>query len=167
MIAGYSMHMLTEFAGRFTARAPEIALDSHVLLFCFGVSVLTGILFGSIPAIGTSSNLTTPLKEGLAQGAPTGKRERVRSALVVAQVALSFALLVGAGLMLRSFYKLVTVNPGFNSENVISMLIQLNSCATERGQAPKVMAFHDQLLERVKAEPGVISAALALNISIE
>jgi putative ABC transport system permease protein len=161
VIAGYSMHMLTEFAGRFTARAPEITLDSHVLLFCFGVSLLTGILFGSIPAIGTSSNLAAPLKEGLTQGGPLGKRERVRSVLVVAQVALSFALLAGAGLMLRSFYKLVTVNPGFNSDNVISMLIQLNFTRYGRGQAPKVRAFHDHLLERVKAEPGVISASLA------
>jgi putative ABC transport system permease protein len=161
LIAAGSMHMLTEFAGRFTARAGEISLDSHVMLFCFGVSVLTGIVFGSIPAIGTSTNLATPLKEGAAQGASMGTRERVRSALVVAQVALSFALLAGAGLMLRSFYKLVTVNPGFNSENVVSMLIQLNSMRYGNGAAPKMMAFHNQLLERAKAEPGVISAALA------
>jgi putative ABC transport system permease protein len=161
LIAAGSMHMLTEFAGRFTARAPEIALDSHVLLFCFGVSLLTGILFGSIPAIGNSANLSTPLKEGMAQGSSVGARERVRSLLVVAQVALSFALLAGAGLMLRSFYKLVTVDPGFKSENVISMLIQLNGMRYGNGAAPRVRAFHDHLLERVKAEPGVISAALA------
>jgi putative ABC transport system permease protein len=161
LIAAGSMRMLTEFAGRFTARAPEIALDSHVLLFCFGVSLLTGILFGSIPALGTSTSLATPLKEGVAQGSSVGTRERVRSALVVAQVALSFALLAGAGLMLRSFYKLVMVDPGFNSENVVSMLIQLNFTHYGKGAKPKVMAFHDHLLERVKAEPGVISAALA------
>ncbi len=161
LIAAGSMRMLTEFAGRFTARAPEIALDSHVLLFCFGVSLLTGILFGSIPALGTSTSLATPLKEGVAQSSSVGTRERVRSALVVAQVALSFALLAGAGLMLRSFYKLVMVDPGFNSENVVSMLIQLNFTHYGNGAKPKVMAFHDHLLERVKAEPGVISAALA------
>ena len=161
LIAAWSMHMLTEFAGRFTARAGEITLDSHVLLFCLGVSVLTGIVFGSIPAIGTSTNLSTPLKEGMAQGASIGTRERVRRALVVAQVALSFALLVGAGLMLRSFYKLVTVNPGFNSENVISMLIQLNTMRYGDGSAPRMIAFHNRLLERAKTEPGVISAALA------
>lgn len=161
LIAAASMHMLTEFAGRFTARAPEIALDSHVMLFCFGMSLLTGILFGSIPAMGTSTDLATPLKDGVAQGTSTGTRERVRSVLVVAQVALSFALLVGAGLMLRSFYKLVMVNPGFNSENVVSMLIQLNFTRYGNGAAPKVIAFHNHLLERVKANPGVISAAVA------
>ena len=161
LIAAGSMRMLTEFAGRFTARAPEIALDSHVLLFCFGVSLLTGILFGSIPTMGTSTSLATPLKEGVAQSSSVGTRERVRSALVVAQVALSFALLAGAGLMLRSFYKLLTVDPGFNSENVVSMLLQLNFTHYGKGAKPKVMAFHDHLLERVKAEPGVISAALA------
>jgi predicted permease len=163
LIAAWSMRMLTEFAARFTARAPEIALDSHVLLFCLGVSLLTGILFGSIPAIGTSTNLTSPLKEGMAQGASVGKRERVRSALVVAQVALSFALLAGAGLMLRSFYNLVTVNPGFNSENVVSMLIQLNLMryGMNGDASSKIIAFHNQLLARAKAEPGVISAALA------
>jgi putative ABC transport system permease protein len=161
LIAAWSMRMLTEFAGRFTARAPEITLDSHVLLFCLGVSVLTGIVFGSIPAIGTSTNLAAPLKDGMAQGASVGRRERVRSALVVTQVALSFALLAGAGLMLRSFYKLVTVNPGFNSENVVSMLIQLNTMRYGNGAAPRMIAFHNKLLERAKAEPGVISAALA------
>ena len=163
LIAAWSMRMLTEFAARFTARAPEIALDSHVLLFCLGVSLLTGILFGSIPAIGTSTNLAAPLKEGIAQGTSVGRRERVRSALVVAQVALSFALLAGAGLMLRSFYNLVTVNPGFNSENVVSMLIQLNLMryGMNGDASPRIMAFHNQLLERAKAEPGVISAALA------
>jgi putative ABC transport system permease protein len=161
LIAAGSMHMLTEFAGRFTARAQEIALDSHVMLFCFGVSLLTGILFGSIPAMGNSTNLAAPLKEGVTQGASMGRRERARSMLVVAQVALSFALLAGAGLMLRSFYKLVTLDPGFNSENVISMLIQLNTMRYGMDAAPKVRAFHDQLLERVKANPGVISAAIA------
>ena len=161
LIAAWSMRMLTEFAGRFTARAPEIALDSHVLLFCLGVSVLTGIVFGSIPAIGTSANLAAPLKEGTAQGASVERRERVRSALVVAQVALSFALLAGAGLMLRSFYKLVTLDPGFNSENVVSMLVQLNTMRYGMGAGAQVRAFHDHLLERVKAHPGVISVAIA------
>jgi putative ABC transport system permease protein len=161
LIAAGSLRMLTEFAGRFTARAGEIALDSHVLLFCFGISLLSGILFGSIPAIGSSTNLATPLKDGVGQGGSVRSRERVRSALVVAQVALSFALLAGAGLMLRSFYKLITVDPGFNSENVVSMLIQLNFTRYGNGAAPKVRAFHDHLLERVKANPGVISASIA------
>jgi putative ABC transport system permease protein len=161
LIAAGSIRTLTEFAGRFTARAPEISLDSHVMLFCFGVSLLTGILFGSIPAMGNSTNLATPLKEGMEPGTSMGARERVRSVLVVAQVALSFALLVGAGLMLRSFYKLVMVDPGFNSENVISMLIQLNTMRYGMGAAPQVRAFHNHLLERVKADPRVISAAIA------
>ena len=79
----------------------------------------------------------------------------------MAQVALSFALLAGAGLMLRSFYKLVMVDPGFNSQNVVSMLIQLNFTRYGNGAAPKVIAFHNHLLERVRANPGVISAAIA------
>jgi putative ABC transport system permease protein len=165
LIAWGAMQILVDFAARFTPRAPEISLDSNVLLYCLGISVFAGILFGSIPQLGSNSNLATPLKEGAAQGA-AGSRERLRSALVVAQVALSFALLAGAGLMLRSFYKLVTLDPGYKSENVVSMLIQLNFTRYGGGQIGKVRSFHDRLLERVKENPGVISAALALTFPL-
>ncbi len=152
LVAWGSMGLLTEFAARFTARAPEVGIDSHVLVFCFAVSLFAGIVFGSIPAVTAGENLATPLKEGAPSGRSSGSRERVRSAMVVAQVAFSLALLAGAGLMLRSFYKLVTVNPGFNPENVVSMLIQLNFTKYAHSDAgiAKVRTFHDRVLERVK-----------------
>jgi putative ABC transport system permease protein len=168
LVAWGCMGLLTEFAARFSPRAPEVGLDSHVLLFCFGVSLLAGIVFGSIPAMTAPTNLAAPLKEGASPGRAGGARERVRSVLLIAQVALSLALLVGAGLMLRSFYKLVTVNPGFNPENVVSMLIQLNFTQYGNNDAgtAKIRTFHDRVLERVKAEPGVIGAAFALTFPL-
>jgi putative ABC transport system permease protein len=168
LVAWASMGLLTEFAARFTPRAPEVGIDWHVLVFCFAVSVFAGIVFGSIPAMTTAVNLAAPLKDGVPAGRPGGSRERVRSALVVAQVGLSLTLLAGAGLMLRSFYKLVTVNPGFNPENVVSLLIQLNFTKYPNNDAgiAKVRTFHDQVLERVKAEPGIASAAFALTFPL-
>ncbi|HUK29536.1 MAG TPA: ABC transporter permease [Candidatus Acidoferrum sp.] len=167
LIAAWTVDLLAEFAARFTQRASEVKLDSHVMLFCLGISVLTGILFGSIPAMSSSENPAVPMRDGATQGSSFKSREKARSGLVVAQVALSFALLAGAGLMLRSFYKLISVNPGFNSENVISMLVQLNF--TKYGgkdAATKITAFHDQLIERVKTHPGVLSAAIGLNVPL-
>ena len=167
LIASWSVNMLSEFAARFTQRASEVKLDSHVMLFCLGISVLTGVLFGSIPAMSSTESLSAPLKDGTTRGSSSISRERMRSVLVVAQVALSFALLAGAGLMLRSFYKLVRVNPGYNSENVISMLIQHNF--TKYGgddRQTKFRNFHNQLLERVKRNPSVISASFGLNFPL-
>jgi putative ABC transport system permease protein len=168
LVAWGSMGLLTEFAARFTPRAPEVGLDSNVLIFCLAVSVLAGIVFGSIPSMATPMNLAIPLKEGAPTGQPSGTRERVRSALLVAQVAFSLALLAGAGLMARSFYKLVTVNPGFNPENVVSMLIQLNftQYTNDTAGTAKIRTFHDRVLERVKAEPGVVAAAFALTFPL-
>ncbi|HEV3218257.1 MAG TPA: ABC transporter permease [Candidatus Acidoferrales bacterium] len=167
LIASWSVDLLAEFAARFTQRASEVKLDSHVMLFCLGISVLTGVLFGSIPAIPARENLSGPMREGTTQWSSSKPRERARSVLIVAQVALSFALLAGAGLMLRSFYKLVSVNPGYSSENVISMLVQLNF--TKYGgddSDSKIRAFQHRLLERVKANPAVVSAAIGLNVPL-
>jgi putative ABC transport system permease protein len=168
LVAWGSMGLLTEFAARFTPRAPEVGLDSHVLIFCFVISLFAGIVFGSIPAMRMPDSLAAPLKEGAPSGGPGTSRERARSVLLVAQVALSLALLAGAGLMLRSFYKLVTVKPGFDPENVVSMLIQLNftKYPNEPGGINKVRTFHDRVLERVKAEPGVVAASFALTFPL-
>jgi len=167
LFAWGSLDLLVSFAARFTPRAHEISLDGGVLLFSLGVSLLAGVLFGSIPALSSPVNLAAPLKSGLGQGEGAGSRQRLRSVLVVAQVALSFTLLTGAGLMLRSFYKLTKVDPGFRPENVLSMLVQLNF--TRYGGADgasKTDAFHHQLLDRVRRNPAVISAALGLTVPL-
>jgi predicted permease len=167
LIAAWTVDLLAEFAARFTQRAGEVRLDSHVTLFCLGISVLTGILFGSIPAFSSEENLSAPMRDGETRGTSSASRERIRSVLVVAQVALSFALLAGAGLMLRSFYKLTSVNPGYSSENVISMLIQMNFTKYTRDDAPaRIRSFHNQLITNVMADPNVISAAIGLTFPL-
>ncbi len=131
-------------------------LDGRVLGFTALCSLLTGFLFGTAPALEASNpDLNETLKEGGRSGAGGG-RHRLRSLLVVAEIALSLVLLVGAGLMMRSFISLQSVNAGINPEGVLTMYIALPGA---KYRAPeKRIAFFSQLLERVRAIPGVKSA---------
>src|SRR5581483_1745397 len=106
LLAAASMGMLVKFAARFTPRANEIGINFTVLLFALVVAVATGLVFGLMPALATGQNLIGSLKSGGAQSTPGSVRQRLRGMLVVAQVAVSFMLLVGAGLMTRSLIKL-------------------------------------------------------------
>lgn len=159
LLAAWSLKLLVNFAERFTPRAAEINLDNTVLLFTLVVSVATGLIFGLLPALSMRQNLVPALKEGSSQTATSTGRQRLRSALVVAQVAASFVLLIGAGLMLRSLLKLQEVNPGFNPERVLVMRVTANwSKYTSNDQFRNLTL---RLIERAKAEPGVLSAAMA------
>jgi len=139
-------------------RMGEIGINATVLLFTLGLSVATGLLFGAIPALLVSrSNLHDTLKEG-GRGSGAGGRHRLRGALVVAQVALSLVLLVGAGLEVRSFLHLMKVDPGFDPTNVLTMRVGLPGKKypePEQGQA-----FFQQALENLRALPGVKVAAI-------
>jgi putative ABC transport system permease protein len=137
-------------------RAAQISIDGTVLLVTLLISVLTGISFGLAPALQSrTTNLAESLSEG-ARGSSSGPgQHRVRSALVVSQVALSFALLVCGGLMFKSFYHLQNINLGFDPQNVLTMQISL-----PRGKyadPQQVMGFYDQTLQRLQALPGVKS----------
>ncbi len=138
-------------------RSAEIAVDGRVLAFTLIVSVLTGLVFGLFPAWkGTPTNLNSALKDGGARGATPGRsHNRFLNAIVVTQVAIALVLLVGAGLMTRSFIQLLATNPGFDTRNLLSMHINLNSTAY-RGRAG---VYYRQLIERLEALPGVRSAA--------
>jgi putative ABC transport system permease protein len=133
LLAAWSVRLLVNFAARFTPRAAEISLDTTVLLFTLAVSVATGLVFGLLPALSTRQSLIPSLKEGGQSAAGAGRR-RLRSALVVAQVAVSFVLLVGAGLMLRSLFKLQKVKPGFDPERVLVMRVTANWSKYTTGQ---------------------------------
>ncbi len=159
LLAAISVRVLADFAARFTPRAGEINLNIYVLLFTVGISVLTGLLFGLIPALSTRPNLSASMKEGNAQTTAGGIRHRLRGLLVVAQVAVSFILLIGAGLMLRSFYELQRVNPGFNPEKALAMRVSANWSKYNTNQM--FIDFSKRVLERVQAQPGVISAAMS------
>ncbi|MBV9924267.1 MAG: ABC transporter permease [Acidobacteria bacterium] len=138
--------------------AQKVGLDARVLAFSVGLSVLTGLVFGIVPALQLSkTDVTSGLKEGGRAG--EGKeRARVRSAFVVAQVALSLVLLVGAGLLLNSFYRLLKTSPGFNPQNLLTMEYRLPRNRYAKGE--QQWAFHREVVERVSHLPGVTSAAV-------
>ena len=136
-----------------------------MLVFTLAVSLLTGIIFGFIPALQASrQDLNETLKESSRSTTGSAGHRRVRSLLVVSEIALSLVLLVGAGLLLRSLVKLEAVNPGFNPNNVLTMKISLRGPNYQKG-AP-IIAFHDQLIEKIKALPGVKAVATRSHVPI-
>jgi putative ABC transport system permease protein len=135
-------------------RAGEIGIDIRVFGFTLVVSLLTGIIFGLIPALqGSRTDLNETLKEG-GRSSGGGSRNRLGSLLVVSEVALALLLLAGAGVMLRSFIRLMSVDPGLDPQNVLTMAIGLPQ---SKYQPPQRAAFFQQLLERLRALPGVRS----------
>ncbi|HST23552.1 MAG TPA: FtsX-like permease family protein, partial [Blastocatellia bacterium] len=159
LVAAWGLDLLVTFAARFTTRASEININIFFLLFTLGVAVLTGLAFGLMPAFSSEQNLTAALKEGSNRTSASAQRQRARNMLIVAQVAISFMLLIGAGLMMRSLLKLQQVNPGFNPENVLTMRVSPNWSKYTTNQQFKDL--QTRLLEKVQVQPGVISAAMA------
>jgi putative ABC transport system permease protein len=140
------------------ARAHEIALDGTVLLAATAISVLTGVIFGLVPALHASRvELTHALKEG-ARGS-AGRGGKLRSGLIVGEVALSLLLLIGAGLLVRSFARLLEVPPGFEPRGALT--VQLSLADTKYPDNAKRAAFFLRIAERVAALPGVTAAGLA------
>jgi putative ABC transport system permease protein len=134
-------------------------LDATVFLFTLAATALTGIAFGIIPALRFSSpNAAAMLGGGGRSGIAGGGRSRLRAALVVGQMALTLVLLVGAGLLTRSFGKLAKVDVGFRSEGLLTMEYRLPQNKYPEG--PQQWHTHRQIIERVRAVPGVVSAAL-------
>ncbi len=163
-VAAAAHRLLVFFAARLTPRASEISIDGPVLLFTLGVSLVTGVALGLIPAVAPRKSLLAALQEGGDRASAGRGRLQVRNLLIVAQVAISFVLLAGAGLTLRTLWKLQQVDPGFKTERVLTARLDLNfSRYTSRD---KIREFHDRLLERVAHEPGVVSAALAGTIPL-
>jgi len=137
----------------------NIAVNYQVLGFTLALSVLTGILFGIAPAIQASKpDLNETLKEGGGKAPSGGKRHRLLNGLVVVEIALSLVLLVGAGVMMKSFLNLLKTDPGFQGDNVLTMNLLL-----PRAKYPEIsrqVAFYQELLERVSHLPGIESAAI-------
>jgi putative ABC transport system permease protein len=159
LFASGGLRLLVAFAARFTPRAREIAIDGPVLLFALVVSLVTGIAFGLIPAVSARRSLTLALQEGGDRSTSGVVRHRMRSALIVLQVAISFTLLIGAGLMIRSLWKLQGVDPGFRVGRVLTTRLDLNF--TKYTDAPRRWAFEKQVLERLAQQPGVVTAAIS------
>ena len=154
LVALWGIDLLVALSPTDLPRVKEVTIDLRVLGFTFAVSVLTGILFGLLPALQASRpNLNERLKAGGRSATSGVVRQRLRGVLVVAEIALSLVLLVGAGLLIRSFLRLQAVNPGFNSTNVLTMQLDLSGPNYETGA--QVIAFNQQLLERLKRLPDV------------
>ncbi|HEY1434434.1 MAG TPA: ABC transporter permease [Thermoanaerobaculia bacterium] len=145
-------------------RTSEIHMDGAVLLFALGTSVLAAAVFGLVPALQTSrANLSNALKDGGAAGAGQGKR-RLRGLLVVAETALSFLLLVGAGLLLRSLIRLQEVPLGFRPESVLTAGLSLPR--TQYAKPEQWISFYNRLAQSLEREPGVEAAAVALPLPL-
>ena len=149
--------LLVAFTARFTPRAEEIAIDGVVLAFTFGVAVFTGLLFGLLPALTRRSDASVKDAGHRTVGS---RRLGARNALIVAQVAISFVLLVGAGLLVRSFIKLQQVDAGFRTDRVLTALVPLDF--VKYATPVSRQAFYRSVLDRASAEPGADMAALGI-----
>ena len=155
-------HMPPDVA-RFVAGWKTIGLDSNAFLFALTVSIVSGVLSGIAPSLLSSrTNVTDTLKEG-GRGSTMGRgRHRLRAALVVAEVTLALVLLVGAGLLVRSFQGLLSVNENYSPETLLTMNLTLPE--TQYGKAPERLNFHEQVQQRLAAIPGVQTAALVTHV---
>jgi predicted permease len=162
LLASWGVALLLVFIPGNIPRVEGLRMDGKVFAFTIAISLLSGIVFGLAPAIQSSRlSLNSSLKEGGRSGEGPGKR-RIRSTLVVAEIALSMMLLIGAGLMIRSFVALQRISVGINPDNLVTMHLTLpGSRYRERGQ---IVSFYQQLLQKVEALPGVEAAGI--NISL-
>jgi len=158
LLARLTLGMLTAFVARFTTRTMQIGIDGWVLAFTGVVSILTGVAFGTIPAMTSRLRVAGALKDGTVQSGEGARRHRLRGALIVGQVAVSFALLIGAGLLLISFYRLEQVDPGYRAERVLTAEIFPNW--SNQHSDEQMHARYQDLLGRLEAQPGVLSAAI-------
>ncbi|MDB4877957.1 MAG: hypothetical protein JWM41_4403 [Gemmatimonadetes bacterium] len=144
----------------------QFTIDGYVLLFTIAVAVGTGLLFGLAPALQSARpNLNETLRDAGARGSSAGRsRQRLRSSLVVGEVALSLVLLVGGALLIRSFLGMQSVKPGFDPNNLLTMRVTLNGPAYD--SMYKRFAFLDRFLTRLNAQPGIVSASITNNIPL-
>ena len=165
LLAIWGTDLLVALSPPETPRVSEIGLDRAVLGFTLAVSLLTGMVFGLLPALQASKpDLNDSLKEGGRSQMASGSRSRIRSLLVVAEVASALVLLVGAGLLLKSFIRLREVNPGFNPENVLTM--QLSLPQTKYKEEHQQAAFTQQVLQRIGTLPGVNAAGAVAGLPL-
>jgi putative ABC transport system permease protein len=164
-IAHFGLKALIAISPEDLPRLDQIRIDGRVLLFTLGVSLLTGLVFGLVPAVQASKpDLNQSLKEGGRSSGGGVRGRRVRSALVVFEISLALMLLIGAGLMIKSFKRLQEVNLGFVPDRVLTMNLQLSRT---KYQARQAAAFFNRLIERVGALPTVESAGAITAVFID
>ncbi|HKP85373.1 MAG TPA: ABC transporter permease [Blastocatellia bacterium] len=163
VLALWGVDLLLALSPANIPRLKEVSIDGRVLAFTSLISILSGIVFGLAPAVQSSrTNLNASLKEGGRSNTESHGRRRLRSLLVVSEFALALMLLIGAGLMVKSFMRLSNVDPGFNPNNILTTRVSLPQA--RYAQAQQVTAFYQQLLPRVQSLPGVESAAISMSL---
>jgi putative ABC transport system permease protein len=162
-LAYAGLQILTRFIPADVANADTIVIDWKVLAFTLLIALVTGLVFGLAPASQASHfNLNDTLKEGGRDSGAGPRGKRLRSVLVIAEVAVSFILLIGAGLLINSFMHLRNLDPGFRADHLLALNIDLSEI--KYPDNPRRVAFFDEVVRRVQALPGVRSVAVAGNL---
>jgi putative ABC transport system permease protein len=163
LLATWGVRILLQFTPKDVPRLEGVGVDRWTLIFTVLASLLTGLLFGLAPAWHARAlNLTGTLREGGRSIAGMTRIRRFRSALAIAEISLAVVLLIGSGLMLKSFQKLSEVNPGFNTDNLLTMAVSLQFIHYQ--DPARQVAFFDQALEKIRALPGVVSAGACTSL---
>src|SRR6476646_8630680 len=165
LLAFLGLRALGTFIPASISQMDTINIDARVLIFTALIAVVTGIAFGLAPAIqGSHLNLNDTLKEGGRDSAGGSKGNRARSLLVIGEVAVSFVLLIGAGLLINSFFHLRNLDPGFRADRLLTMKVDLSE--VKYPDRERRAAFFDEVMRRVRELPGVRSAAVAGNLPL-
>ncbi len=162
LLAVWWSDLLVSLGKQDIPRALQVGMDWRVLGFTLLVSVMTGVVFGLVPALHSSkTDLTESLKERGAGGG--ARRNRIRNVLVVAELAIAVVLLVGAGLLIQSLWRLRQVPPGFNSENILTLVVGIPEVKYPTG---KQAQFYHDLVARIESLPGVRSASAVIPLAL-
>ena len=157
LLASWLVKLIPALSSSKIPRVEHVSMDFRVVLFAYGVSLLTAIVFGLVPAIQFWRNdIQSTLKES-GRSAATPVRQRLRKALVISEVAIAIVLLVGAGLLLRSFVRLLQVDPGFAKENLLALQVFMPRTYDKPEQ---LTGFFDQSIEKIRSLPGIETAAV-------
>ena len=164
-LAYFGLNLLTRFIPTNVAQPDTISIDAKVLLFTLAVAVVTGLIFGLVPATQASHfNLNETLKEGGRDSGAGARGKRLRNSLVIAEVAISFILLVGAGLLINSFIHLRNLDPGFRADHLLALNVDLSEVKYPDTQ--RRTTFFVEVTRRVRTLPGVQSVAVAGNLPL-
>ena len=165
LLAQWGISGLLAIAPAFTPGVESVSIDGRVLVFTALLAIVTGVIFGIAPALGGASlDVNENLKEGGRSSTAGRARQRLRSALVVSEFGLALVLLIGAGLLMRSFISVLHIDPGFNPKNVLTMRISLDGPHYQDSRTQ--VAFFRNLLARVEALSGVERAGIAVSLPL-
>ncbi|HYU97677.1 MAG TPA: ABC transporter permease, partial [Pyrinomonadaceae bacterium] len=160
LLAIWATNLLIALQPEKLPRLQEIGVDARVLAFTFGVSLLTGIIFGLLPAWTASRSVVgEALKEGGRSATAGGARQRMRSTFVVVELAIALVLLIGAGLLIKTFWNLRSVEPGFNPDHLLTMRVELPEARYK--EVARQTRFRTQTLDAINSLPGVQAAMVS------